>query len=164
MPATSTLADRVFQIAYVVPDLHAAIAFFKEKMGVDKFIAFENLCLADQVYNGAPGDYRQSIAFGFCGDMQIELIQPLSGPSSYSDYLAKNPQGGVQHLGILVEDYDAALAEMKGRGFKLVQTGRNGDTRFAYFDTADSLGTLTEVVYLAPAERAGYERMKRREG
>jgi hypothetical protein len=61
------------------------------------------------------------------------------------------------------EDYDAAVADMKARGFTLVQSGRNGDTRFGYFDTDGLIGTLTELVYLAPAERAGFERMKRKE-
>jgi hypothetical protein len=63
----------------------------------------------------------------------------------------------------LVEDYDAAVADMKGPGFALVQSGRNGETKFAYFDTDGLIGTLTELVYLAPAERAGFERMKRKE-
>jgi hypothetical protein len=69
----------------------------------------------------------------------------------------------VQHLGILVDDYAAAVADMEARGFKLVQSGRNGETRFGYFDIDDPIGTLMEVVYLAPAERAGFERMKRKE-
>ena len=59
-------ADQVFQIAYVVPDLHAAIRFFKEKLGVADFMVWENFMLQDQIYNGAPGDHKQSIAFGFC--------------------------------------------------------------------------------------------------
>ena len=43
---------------------------------------------------------------------------------------------------------------MKARGFELVQSGRNGETRFAYFDTTSVIGTLTEVVYLQPEEKA----------
>jgi 4-hydroxyphenylpyruvate dioxygenase-like putative hemolysin len=163
MTDPATPADNVFQIAYVVPDLHAAINFFKQNLGVPTFLVKEDIQVQDQTYLGKPGDYRQSIAFGFCGQIQIELIQPLSGTSSYSEFLKKNPNGGVQHLGILVENYDAAVANMKARGFTLVQTGRNGETRFAYFDFDDMTGTLMEVVYLAPPERAGFEKMKRKE-
>ena len=157
------LADNFFQVAYVVPDLKAAIGFFKEKLGVPAFLVKEDVQIQDQTYLGKPGDYRQSIAFGFAGRVQIELIQPLSGTSSYSEYLKQNPKGGVQHFGIMVEDYDAAVADMKERGFTLVQSGRNGETKFAYFDTDGLIGTLTELVNLAPAERAGFERMKRKE-
>ena len=48
-------------------------------------------------------------------------------------------------------------------GSPTAQSGRNGETRFSYFDIDDPIGTLMEVVYLAPAERAGFERMKRKE-
>jgi catechol 2,3-dioxygenase-like lactoylglutathione lyase family enzyme len=153
-------ADKVFQIAYVVPDLHAAIRFFKEKLGVADFMVWENFMLQDQIYNGAPGDHSQSIAFGFAGQMQIELIQPISGVSSYSEYLARNPKGGIQHLGILADDFDAAVAGMTARGCAVVQSGRNGETRLAYFDTDRDIGVLTEIVYLAPEERAKFEAMK----
>ncbi len=163
MANSAALAHNVFQIAYVVPDLHAAIRFFKEKLGVPTFLVKEDIRIQDQTYLGKPGDFRQSIAFGFAGPMQIELIQPLAGTSSYSEFLKDHPKGGVQHLGIMVENYDAAVADMNARGFTLVQTGRNGETRFAYFDTDDLTGTLMEVVYLAPPERAGFEKMKRKE-
>jgi len=164
MANSPTLADNVFQIAYVVPDLHTAIRFFKNKLGVPSFLVLEDVKIQDQTYLGKPGDYRQSIAFGFCGQIQIELIQPLAGTSSYSEFLKDHSKGGVQHLGIMVDSYDAAVADMKARGFTLVQTGRNGETKFAYFDIDDLAGTLMEVVYLAPAERAGFEKMRRKEG
>lgn len=163
MANSSTLADNVFQIAYVVPDLHAAIRFFKDKLGVPSFLVLEDIKIQDQTYLGKPGSFRQSIAFGFCGQIQIELIQPLAGTNSYSEFLKDHPKGGVQHLGIMVDNYDAAVADMKARGFTLVQTGRNGETKFAYFDIDDLAGTLMEVVYLAPAERAGFEKMRRKE-
>jgi len=156
------LSDKLFQIAYVVPDLHATIRFFKEKLGVPDFLVLEDVNLQDQTYYGKPSNNRQSISFGYCGEMQIEVIQPLAGPSTYVDFLERNPSGGVQHLGHLVEDYDAAVAQLTAQGYRLVQSGRNGDTRFGYFDTDAPTGTLTEVVYIAPAERAGLERLKRR--
>jgi hypothetical protein len=52
---------------------------------------------------------------------------------------------------------------MTGRGFKLVQSGRNGETRFAYFDVDHPIGTLMEIVCLAPAITAAFERLKRGE-
>ena len=160
---TQSLADRIFHFAYVVPDLHAALSFFREAMGVPKFLVKEDVTLQDQTYLGQPADLHQSIAFGFVGPVEIELIQPLSGVSSYSEYLKKTPGGGIQHLGILVDDYDTGVTEMQAKGFNLVQTGRNGETRFGYFDTDRAMGTLTEIVYRAPKEREMFERMKRGE-
>lgn len=124
----------------MVPDLHAALAFFREKMGIAKFLVKENVTLQDQTYMGRPADLHQSIAFGFAGPIEIELIQTLSGVSPYSEYLKKTPEGGVQHPGILVDDYDNGVAEMQAKGFSLVQTGCNGETRFGYSDTDRVMG------------------------
>jgi catechol 2,3-dioxygenase-like lactoylglutathione lyase family enzyme len=156
-----TLADKLFQVAYIVPDIHAAVGFFKEKFGVPNFLLKEDIGGEEQTYRGKPADFRHSIAFGYAGETQIELIQALSGESTYSEFLKQHPNGGVHHLGLLVEDYAAAVADMKARGFELVQSGRNGETRFAYFDVDHPIGTLLEVVYLAAPIRAAFARLKR---
>ncbi len=163
MQLAQTLAGNVFQIGYVVPDLHASVRFFKEKLGVPSFLVKEDIQGQEQTYRGKPGDFRHSIAFGYAGDVQIELIQSLSGASTYSEFLEQNPNGGVHHLGILSDDYNAGVADMIGRGFKLVQSGRNGETRFAYFDVDHPVGTLMEIVCLAPAIKAAFEKLKRGE-
>jgi catechol 2,3-dioxygenase-like lactoylglutathione lyase family enzyme len=158
-----TLAERIFHIAYVVPNLKAALAFFQDKLDVPRFLVKEDVQLQDQMYMGKPADIRQSIAFGWAGHFEFELIQPLSGTSTYSEFLKKVPGGGMQHTGILVDDYDKGVAEMTAKGFTLVQSGRNGDTRFGYFDTDRVIGTLTEVVYRAPKEEEFIARFRRGE-
>jgi methylmalonyl-CoA/ethylmalonyl-CoA epimerase len=163
MQLAQTLAGNVFQIGYVVPDIHAGVRFFKEKLGIPNFLVKEDIQGQEQTYRGKPGDFRHSIAFGYAGDVQIELIQSLSGASTYSEFLDQNPKGGVHHLGILSNDYNTGVADMTGRGFKLVQSGRNGETRFAYFDVDHPIGTLMEIVCLAPAIKAAFERLRRGE-
>jgi methylmalonyl-CoA/ethylmalonyl-CoA epimerase len=163
MAAPGVLADNIAQIGYVVPEIHAAIRFFKEKLGVRNFLVKEDIAGQEQTYRGKPGDFRHSIAFGYAGNMQVELIQTLSGASTYSEFIEQNPRGGVHHLGIFVDDYAAAVADMNERGFDVVQTGRNCETRFAYFDVDHPIGTLLEVVYLAAPIREAFARLKRNE-
>lgn len=74
MQLSPTLAGNVFQIGYVVPEIHAAVRFFKDKMGVPHFLVKEDIQGQEQTYRGKPGDFRHSIAFGYAGDVQIELI------------------------------------------------------------------------------------------
>ena len=38
----TTLAQNVFQIGFVVPDIHKAMAFFKDKLGVPEFLFLED--------------------------------------------------------------------------------------------------------------------------
>ena len=152
-----------FRSAMWFPKFTRLSASSRRSSACRHFLVKEDIQGQEQTYRGKPGDFRHSIAFGYAGDVQIELIQTLSGASTYSEFLEQNPNGGVHHLGILSDDYNAGVADMTGRGFKLVQSGRNGETRFAYFDVDHPIGTLMEIVCLAPAIKAAFERLKRGE-
>ena len=45
---TGTLAQNVFQIGFVVPDIHKGMAFFKDKLGVPEFLFLEDPGLEDE--------------------------------------------------------------------------------------------------------------------
>jgi hypothetical protein len=53
----------------------------------------------------------------YSGELMIELIQPVSGRSIYSDYLEKNPDGGLQHIAYMVpvDQLENAIREMTGK-------------------------------------------------
>jgi 4-hydroxyphenylpyruvate dioxygenase-like putative hemolysin len=95
------------------------------------------------------------VAFGMCGDLQIELVQSIQGPNLYEEFLSQCGEG-VQHLGIWVPDMTSATQQMEALGYEMVQSGRGygvqGDGAFAYFTNADRLATLIEVIQL-PRER-----------
>jgi catechol 2,3-dioxygenase-like lactoylglutathione lyase family enzyme len=157
---TNTLAQNVFQIGFIVPEIHQAMAFFKEKLGVPEFLFIEKPELQDETYLGKPAPLRLHLAFGWCGDTQIELIRPVSGVSSYSKFLDHNPQGGMHHYAIEVANYGQGVKDMEARGFTLIQSGRHNETRFGYFDTTGVIGTLTEIVYLQPEEKTFMQGLK----
>jgi methylmalonyl-CoA/ethylmalonyl-CoA epimerase len=159
---TSTLAQNVFQIGFVVPDIHKGMAFFKNTVGVPEFLFIEKPELEDETYLGKPAPLRLHLAFGWCGDTQIELIQPIAGVSTYSKFLDHNPQGGMHHYGIEISDYATSVKEMERKGFALVQGGRHQETKFAYFDTTATIGALTELVYLQPEEKAFMQGLKQK--
>jgi len=142
-----TLAEGFFQVAFVATDLDRFLEALSDDLGVDRFFVIRDAPITDQTYRGRPCDARQDLAFGYAGTLQFEVIQPLSGESSYSAFLADHPEGGLHHTGILVDDYDQAVEELSQRSPK-VQTGRVGDTRFAYFDKVGTLGEYIEVLQL----------------
>jgi methylmalonyl-CoA/ethylmalonyl-CoA epimerase len=157
---TGTLAQNVFQIGFVVPDIHKGMAFFKDKLGVPEFLFLEDPGLEDETYLGKPAPLTVHLAFGWCGDTQIELIEPIAGVSTYSKFLDHNPQGGMHHYCAEVGNYAQGVKDMESRGFPLVQSGRHNETRFAYFDTTGVIGALTEIVYLQPEEKAFMQTLK----
>jgi methylmalonyl-CoA/ethylmalonyl-CoA epimerase len=145
--ALGAFAQGFFQVAYVTPNLDQFLATFNDKLGVDRFYVIRDAQVTDQTFRGEPCDAHQDLAFGYAGDLQFEVIQPISGRSTYSEFLDAHPMGGIHHTGVLVDDYDAAVAELS-TSFDLAQTGRVGETRFGYFDTTAYLGAFVEVLQL----------------
>jgi hypothetical protein len=145
--ALGILAGGFFQVAFVTTDLDRFLQSLSDDLGVDRFFVIRDAQVTDQTYRDKPCDARQNLAFGYAGTLQFEVIQPLSGESSYSEFLSVHPEGGLHHTGILVDDYDEAVTELSRKCTK-VQTGRVGETRFAYFDLLGTLGEYIEVLQL----------------
>ena len=51
-------------------------------------------------------------------------------------------------------------ADPLARGYRLVQRGTFGDTKFGYFESSDDPGTMTEIVYLDPNVRGMFANIK----
>jgi methylmalonyl-CoA/ethylmalonyl-CoA epimerase len=148
---------RIAQVAFVVRDLESKMRVFWEDFSIGPWSIynFEPPRVKDMTYRGKRQDFRMRVAFGMCGDTQIELVQSVAGPNLYEEFLSECGEG-VQHLGIHVADMDVARAQMEALGYAMVQSGRgygvNGDGAFAYFATAERLSTLIELIQL-PAVR-----------
>lgn len=152
------LANSLFQLGYVFPSIATPIDHLASAMGSPGFLRLDDVDVHDQTYLGAPLDCRQDIAFGFAGPFNIELIQPRSGTSSYTDFLDRNPAGGLHHLGCKVYNFDEAVAQLVSDGFPVIQTGRFGEaTYFAYIDTRPALGHYTEILTFDHATEAMFE-------
>lgn len=103
-------------------------------------------------YAGQPASFRMRVAL--CGsNPQIELIEPLAGPSIYHDWLEAHPVG-FHHFGFKVPDIDDAISAMANAGFSTTQQGRDyglgGGGAFAYFDTLDRFGYISEAIVVPP--------------
>jgi methylmalonyl-CoA/ethylmalonyl-CoA epimerase len=158
--ASRPLPGTLFQIGYVVPNLDAALANFNNKLGAPRFMVLREIVVENGWFRGSSAPINHSMAFGYVGDMQFEIIENVAGKSTYSEFLDRVPEGGVHHLGYAVEDYDAATADLLSRGYRAVQRGTFGDTKFGYFETGDDPGTLTEIVYLDANVRGMFANIK----
>jgi catechol 2,3-dioxygenase-like lactoylglutathione lyase family enzyme len=171
----STVVDRAappagttsfFQVGYVVPDLAAAIGFFTETLGAPPFFVIEDVELSDLYFRGKPFAPRESIAFAYLGHLQFELVQPLAGgdPSTYTEFLDRNPGGGVHHVATHVATIEQGLADLGLDESAIVQTGRFGEaTRFAYLDIATPTGAMLEIVQLDEPALQMFEALRRGE-
>lgn len=111
--------------------------------------------LRDAFYRGRPAKFGLRHALAWSGPVQIELVQPLEGPSIFRDQLDSVGEG-PNHIGIIVDDHQQASDDLLERGFTALQGacgfGKSRDGRFAYFQPPHDSGVIVELI-LPPTER-----------
>jgi hypothetical protein len=142
----------VGQIVIVVGDLEATAIRFSRiwENGPWRCYTYGPELLSEQTYRGQPTPFSVRIALN-AAQPQIELLQPIVGPSVYEDWHKAHGEG-VHHIAIHVESLDLAIESMHEAGLDLLQLGRgfglDGDGGFAYFDTERLLGVVLEAIEL----------------
>ena len=145
------MTEPIRQVALVVRDLDAAVRHWWDVLGVGPWTVYTLAPprLRDCVYRGEPADFSLRHALGWSGEVQIELVQPLAGPSIFADHLARHGEG-LQHLGRYVDDHPAAVQDYLDRGFTPLQSacgfGAEGDGAFAYFEPPGGNGLVVELI------------------
>ena len=88
------------------------------------------------------------------GETFLELLQAVGPESGTAKWIAEKGQS-LFHLCFEVEDIDAALAELKQKGVKLLdETPRigHGGSRIAFLDPQSTDDILIELAELPPAQ------------
>src|SRR6516165_5946459 len=99
-------------------------------------------------YRGAPAEWTLRLVLN-SSSPQLEVIQPLDGPSVHADWLEERGEG-FHHAGYVVRSLEQTTAEMEAAGHQVIARihsfGADRDGAAAYYDTADKLGFLVEAV------------------
>lgn len=150
----------IMQNGFVVPDWREAAMHWAEKLGVGPFFVVEHVEFSECRYRGEATSIDMSVAIAYAGSLQIELVeQHNDAPSIYRDFLASNAPG-LQHVGALTEDLDAAL-DLNDLRKHILQDGVTAaGQRFAYVDTVMHNGTMLEIIETDDAMRKGFEYMQ----
>lgn len=145
-------AGPIYQICFVVPDLAAALEEWTSTRRGGPFFLFEHFEFVGPSYKGDAIAPDVSLALGFSGDLNIELIeQHDETPSVYRDMIETRGYG-CHHFARLTKDMDRSIADMEAEDHPCVFFGKfEPDTRFAYCDSRSSLGCFTEFVELNEA-------------
>ena len=157
------------QIAWVTPDLDATETALTGLLGARKWIRIPEVHFAPDTcsYYGKPADFVASISLSYLGDMQLELISPVSGQSVYSDFL-RDSGPGLHHLcteAETPEEFDAALAQAADSGAPVIQQGvMPGGIQFAYISAPHAGVPYLEIAYISPEMRAFYDYIKQEQG
>jgi methylmalonyl-CoA/ethylmalonyl-CoA epimerase len=140
----------VFQVAFVVRDLDAALDRYTRILGGEpwRIFTFSAAIHREAEYRGGPTDFAVRLTLNGTSP-QYELIEPQRGPGIHQDWLDERGDG-FHHLGVIVESLETAIERMAAAGYDTVQTGAGfgaaGDGAYAYFDTVADLGCFVEAV------------------
>jgi methylmalonyl-CoA/ethylmalonyl-CoA epimerase len=135
------------QVAIVVPDIEEASKRWADVLGqpVPNVITTEPGNDVQMTFRGAPSDARAKLAFFNLGQVQLELIEPLGGESTWQEALDKNGES-VHHLAFWVEGMQKSVDFLRERAIPMVQRGDMGGGQYAYFDGEERLGTTLELL------------------
>jgi methylmalonyl-CoA/ethylmalonyl-CoA epimerase len=123
-------------IGIAVEDLDAAVALYRDKLG----LRFEGI---DEV----PTE-RVRVAMFYAGETRIELLQGTSEDSPIAKFVAKRGPG-IHHLAFTTGDAQGAIQKLSAEDLRLLdETPRPGahDTKVAFVHPKSMLGVLTELV------------------
>lgn len=139
------VVQNTLQLGFVVADLQQAMKHYVEVLGIGpwQIYTIEAPELTNTTVHGKPEPYSLKLGVAQVGNVQWELIQPLTGRSVYREFL-DSKGGGLHHILVQVEDYDAAVKRLTDRGMGVLMSGTWRGATFAYTDTEKSLGTVIE--------------------
>ena len=111
------------QIGLLVHDIHAAVRRYTDVLGIGPWVGYTYGpdTLTELRYRGEPGQYEMHIALSTM-DPQVELIQPVRGPSIYHDWMAEHGEG-LHHLAYPVPSIEEGIEELEGLGYGVIQYG-----------------------------------------
>jgi methylmalonyl-CoA/ethylmalonyl-CoA epimerase len=124
---------KIDHLGIAVPSLDAAVA------------AYEALGFRVEARHDVPTE-KVRAAFLAVGESHLELLEPTDPSSVIARFLEK--RGGLLHVCVLVDDIEAALAEMKARGVPLLDEAPRvgaGGCRVAFVHPKGAAGVLFEL-------------------
>jgi hypothetical protein len=148
------------QIAWVTNALSDTESALTALLGVKKWVRLPNIHFGPDncTYRDQPADFVVDLALSYAGDMQLELIAPVSGENIYTEFL-RDCGPGLHHICMETEDMDAALEDA---GAEVVQRGvMPGGMEFAYVSAAAAGVPYVEIAHITPEIREFFDYIKR---
>jgi methylmalonyl-CoA/ethylmalonyl-CoA epimerase len=131
------MIGRLNHVAIAVPDLAAASALYAKALGA-------------QVSEPVPQpEHGVTVVFVNLPNSKIELLEPLGADSPITNFLSRNPGGGIHHICYEVDDIRVARDRLKATGARVLG---NGEPKIGahgkpvlFLHPKDFLGTLIEL-------------------
>ena len=141
------LEGRHYQNAYVTRDLDKGVERLRAQADIRTFFTYEGS--AEIATPAGRGLCTTRLAFLWVDDLQIELIQPVSGlVDIYSEALPADDGLKFHHICMRVDDWDDFRARVDRQPFPVVIEGGDAALRFLYLDARSELGHYLEYTWM----------------
>ena len=153
----------IVQVAWVTDDLAATETLLRDQFGTGAWTRIPDVHF-DREHSwlrGEPQEFTAHISLAYAGDLQLELIQPVSGRSVHTEFLAGHGPG-LHHVCFAVDDFIAACARAEAAGVAVLQTGSmlDGEIEFAYLDGSAAGAPYIELARIGPQMQAFYDAVR----
>ena len=153
----------VTQICWVTEDIAATEDFLSAQFGVPAWTRLPDIHFDPEhcTLHGEPADFVAHVSLGYAGDLQVELIQPVAGPSIHREFLDAHG-AGLHHVCFAVDDVDAACTAAEAAGVPVLMRGSmmDGEIEFAYVDGSAGGAPYVELARIGPQMQAFYDAVK----
>lgn len=141
---------RIFQIGFVARDIEAAMRAWIQTLSVGPWtvLTFTEETMRNLTVKGTrvTEPFKFIIAAARMGDMQIEIIQPVYGPTHLQAFLEERGEG-FHHIKEKLADQDIPgfLSALQAQGIGVLQTGHFGPDVHYHLDTERALNFIYEI-------------------
>ena len=143
-----TLNSRVVaQVGIIVKDIDKTTKDWAELLGIPapKWFLTDPVETANTQYHNRPTSARAKLAFIDLGQVQLELIEPVGGPSTWKDHLDQKGEG-VHHIAFVIRGMDGQIQVLENRGMPIVQRGDYEGGCYSYIAAEAKLGVVLELL------------------
>ncbi len=106
------------QIGFVVKDIEASIKLYDPLFGPFSMMEPDEMIY---LYRGVEEPCKMRLAFGKTGNIEIELIELISGKSPHKEFLDAGREG-IHHIRFIVDDLDKSVTAAKKLKFQPIWT------------------------------------------
>lgn len=139
--------SRLVQVGIVVADVESTARAWSQILGLPmpEIRMTDEFDRAQTEYEGTPTFARARMAFINVGQVDIELLEPVGGPSTWDDHLrAHGPS--LHHVAFEIAGMANKRAYLDSQGLKPLQSGEYVGGRYEYFDSLARLGAILELL------------------
>jgi methylmalonyl-CoA/ethylmalonyl-CoA epimerase len=135
------------QIGFVAKDAVRVARKLSEITGIQpgEPILTDGVEKAHTRFRGEPTPARAKLIFFNMGQVSIEIIEPVGGPSTWREFLDRHGDG-VHHIAFTVKSTKKAAESLSEYGIPMVQSGVFEGGSYVYSDSETDLGVILELL------------------